>query len=370
MKIGILTLQYGANYGGTLQCFALYKILQDLGYDVEVINFIPTIVAPRYKRLIYNLSMARSFQEFFETIKRMFKPKRHKLLDPNIISVFERFRSKNIKLTPMVNELSISTLNNRFDTIIIGSDQVWSSMVRSHLTYFGDWKPKYSGKLLSYAACSYTDKYPYVRKDRLKALINSFSAISVRDNLTRSLIDKFYNSEISLVADPTLLYDFNNFITPAIINEPYILTYILGHEICGGNINAIKVIKEKLHINKVVAITLNGNDIPYADITMKSSSPEEWVNLIANAGCVYTDSFHGVIFSLKFKKRFIAYYQDKLRASRLIDIQERFNLRINIITHLNQIEQMSTSDFEISDSVTCCINNLIQESKNFLINNL
>lgn len=38
MKIGILTLQYGANYGGTLQCYALYKTLFDLGYDVEVIN--------------------------------------------------------------------------------------------------------------------------------------------------------------------------------------------------------------------------------------------------------------------------------------------------------------------------------------------
>jgi hypothetical protein len=39
MKIGILTMHYRRNYGGILQSYAMMKVLQGLGHDVEVINF-------------------------------------------------------------------------------------------------------------------------------------------------------------------------------------------------------------------------------------------------------------------------------------------------------------------------------------------
>lgn len=243
-------------------------------------------------------------------------------------------------------------------------------MVRSHLTYFGDWTPKYSGKFISYAACAYTDKYPYVRREKLKSLINSFSAISVRDNLTKSFVRQFYNYDITIVADPTLLFDFCKFASPALIEEPYILTYVLGDEILGGNINAIRILKEKLNVSRVVAVTTYGIDIPYADITMKKSSPEEWVNLISNASCVFTDSFHGVVFSLKFKRKFIAYYRNFLRASRLIDLREKYNIKKNIITQTDQLEYLNESDLEIPDSINRNIYSEIHKSRKFLIDNL
>ena len=34
-KIGLLNMRYDNNYGGNLQRFALYTILQKMGYDVE-----------------------------------------------------------------------------------------------------------------------------------------------------------------------------------------------------------------------------------------------------------------------------------------------------------------------------------------------
>ena len=35
-------------------------------------------------------------------------------------------------------------------------------------------------------------------------------------------------------------------------------------------------------------------------------SPEEWIFLINNAEYIFTDSFHGIIFSTIFEKKFIA----------------------------------------------------------------
>ena len=41
MKIGILTIHYGVNYGSALQAYALSNFLRKNGFNVEVINYIP-----------------------------------------------------------------------------------------------------------------------------------------------------------------------------------------------------------------------------------------------------------------------------------------------------------------------------------------
>ena len=38
MKIGILTIHDSPSYGGSLQCFALWKYITEMGYDCEVID--------------------------------------------------------------------------------------------------------------------------------------------------------------------------------------------------------------------------------------------------------------------------------------------------------------------------------------------
>ena len=39
-KVGILTFQDTANFGSALQTYALWKTVNDLGYDCEIINYI------------------------------------------------------------------------------------------------------------------------------------------------------------------------------------------------------------------------------------------------------------------------------------------------------------------------------------------
>lgn len=41
-KIGILTFHYSNNYGGVLQCYALYSYLKSKNKNVEIINYIPS----------------------------------------------------------------------------------------------------------------------------------------------------------------------------------------------------------------------------------------------------------------------------------------------------------------------------------------
>ena len=40
MKIGIITYHFAQNYGSVLQCYALQEYLKNIGYSVEIINFV------------------------------------------------------------------------------------------------------------------------------------------------------------------------------------------------------------------------------------------------------------------------------------------------------------------------------------------
>ena len=56
-----------------------------------------------------------------------------------------------------------------------------------------------------------------------------------------------------------------------------------------------------------------------------------------NAKFIFTDSYHGTLFSLKFKKPFIAYYSEAIRSTRFIDLGKRYCVSDNIVTNVNEI---------------------------------
>lgn len=342
MRIGILTLHSGANYGGTLQCVALYSVLKEMGNDVEVIDFTPTQIAPIHKRFLYNLTCCRSWSDIVEFASRSLYNKgiRHSV-NKNLVEVFDSFRQKKLTFSPKVNEQTISLLNDRYDCIVVGSDQVWSSFVRDKLTYWGDWNPKYNGRLVSYAACATSDEYPMIRRGFMQNLLKRFNAISVRDRITQSLVEKLTKQEVPVVLDPTFLYGFDEFVSESLYSQPYIFVYVLGAEIKGGNDAALDIVKKKIGTPcQVIAATTYDDDIAYADITLKNISPDVWVNLIAHAQFVFTDSFHGSVFSIKNKTPFVAYYAEKSRASRLLDLQAEYCDKKVVVNSISDLKSL------------------------------
>lgn len=347
MRIGILTLHSGANYGGTLQCVALYKTLESLGHQVEVIDFKPTQVTNFRQRLMYNLSCVRSISDIVALFRRSSgrSGAMPRAINSRLRVVFEQFRSVHLCFSASVNEDSIALLNNNYDCIVVGSDQVWGSFVRNRLTYWGDWTPAFPGKLVSYAACATSEKFPLVRKRRMADLLSRFTCISVRDSTTQNLVKSLIGKEMPIVLDPTFLYNFHEFTEQPLIAEPYIFVYVLGHEIEGGNRAAIDLLRQKLNKPcKVIAVTVYDQDVSYADTTIKDASPEQWVNLIAHAEFVFTDSFHGSVFALKNNVRFLAYYSEINRASRLVYLSRSFLDGGCVVSSLHEISKALESD--------------------------
>lgn len=358
MKIGILTMQYRKNYGGILQAYALMKVISSMGHEVEHIDF-------RYNPK-ENIHWVNRFRNLVVSIPKAFglrrpqkKFKANRELPQEHINAFARFKKDNIRYSRVVYNDSINDIVNDYDCIVVGSDQVWNNVEGSHLHFFFDFQPEFRGKKVAYAPCAVFSNTPWYNRRKLSRLLHSFDYIGVRDNTTAALVRNVSGLNPQVVLDPTCLYDFNEFANSSpIIEGDYIFAYILGSELKGGHKSIISKICEKYGNMKVIAAIIP--DIcteveKFADKVMYNAMPSEWINLIAHSRFVYTDSFHGCMFAMKFHKPFFAYYRDSNRASRLVDIKHTY--------HLSNIFQ-SGGDYQIIDVDYQKVDEILNEQKN------
>ncbi len=339
MRIGLLTFCHGTNYGGILQCYATHKLLEAKGHNVEEI-FITGSRLNIVSRLCNKMRTLHSPAQFIKVIRDRLKnseiiPSSNK----DLLPIFDKFREEYLCLSPSLEVDTIGEYANRhYDMIIVGSDQVWTDIYDKHSIYFLGWSPSFKGKKIALAACSAHKHVSKSRNKTLKPLLQSFDRITVRDNRTADLVESIIKKRPSIIGDPSTFYGYKEFLSDK-IESPYIFAYILGNEINGGHAKALQKLKRKYGNIRVRLVTIGRCDESLrseTDEILFACSPQDWVDLIAKATCVYTDSFHAVLFSLKFGTPFIAYYTEAIRASRLKYLKEYYNLR-NIVESVDDI---------------------------------
>lgn len=364
MRIGILTFHRGNNYGGILQCYALQQVLKKLGHTVEVIDYRHNDNRGLVRKLYSKYSTADNIGGFLSSLSDFICKHRtvpfDKALNDASIKEFDEFRSTYLNISKPLDSNTIGDYANaEYDLIITGSDQVWTSLFDNPMAYMIDWKPQFQGKRMSYAACSAHKNLRGSQRNVVKGCLSKFDLITVRDSTTQQLVKNVLGKVPQIVPDPSLLYPYDEFKTQK-QTEPYILTYILGDEIEGGHDVALRKIKQQVGDLPVYAIVIpcNSRDITkYADKVFETLSPEQWVDMFYHARYVYTDSFHAIMFSLKFEKPFVSYYRNKIRSSRLIDLKKRgidsIYSNANEICNISQIysDTLLKGNFSIVDVI-------------------
>lgn len=356
MKVGILTMNYAQNYGGILQTYAMSQFLKELGHDVQIIN--------------YRNSGKNSFISVIAKVcARLHKkgdsittPPRHSL-SKKYLQNFIDFKDRELTYTHSVDEYSIVDCCKNLDAIIIGSDQIWNDVYTNKLIYYFDWM--FSGKKISYAACTILQDAPFFRRKKITKLLASFDTITVRDRHTGNYVKSMTGLTPMQVVDPSCLHDYHALISDNPIGKPYILTYILSGDIQGGNKSAMETIKQNIGNLTVVSVCIPSVSTiskEISDIFMEEATPAEWVNLFYHASFVYTDSFHGIMFSMKFHKPFIAYMKEGGRKSRLQDLIETYSLA-NIVSNVEQIRNLSFSNLINYQQVDSILERNVRASK-------
>ena len=129
------------------------------------------------------------------------------------------------------------------------------------------------------------------------------------------------------LADPTLILPKEQWLNVSKRasnrpNTPYLLTYFLG-----GPSKETRKKLEKLAKEKNMTI------INLGDITEKETyetGPSEFLDYINNASAFFTDSFHGVVFSIIFQTPFVVYERKSTGQSmysRIETILDNFDMR-------------------------------------------
>lgn len=274
MKVGILTFHDAHNYGAVLQAYALKKYIQKLGYEVKIINYHHETIPDGYPKED-NEKRWEKFNKFIKTL----------------IDNEEKVYTKEEDL----EQLDI-------DFWICGSDQIWNTEITRGFNrgFFLDFKT--NGKKISYAVSMGIPELPKEYEQKFKESLEKLDEISVREESLKQYAEKFVDKKIEITLDPTLLLDVSDYEKLLVENSygQYVLIYALGPDE-----RLIKIAKKIAKEKKVEIIELNDKaKKDYFCKQISDASPEEFLSLIKNAKAVITNSFHGTIFSIIFKKEF------------------------------------------------------------------
>lgn len=203
-------------------------------------------------------------------------------------------------------------LSSLYDIAIIGSDQVW-----------GGFEPWFWGvglpakKIVAYAPSvgnllTSNNRWKALIKPYIGTLkffmqaskIKKFDMVCARDSETQRLVKKILKRDVPIVLDPTFLIDWTAYLKHVEISEPYVLVYSYGlSQEIEDYVNTYA--KEKGL--KVVTVNYYTDKSDYCE----AYSPKEVLGLYANAKMVFTDSFHGTVFSVIFKRQFMVIKKGK-----------------------------------------------------------
>lgn len=353
MKIAILTHPLMYNYGGILQNYALQQYLLRKGYEVKTINRIPDYSHPITIYNIYNY-VKRVFLHMitFKDINIYWNPNLPiKRSHYNIISKEIKIFTKNhIVSTCEVLDKEIKALDEieKFDTYIVGSDQVWHP--GCSLLMFLDFCKRDNVRKITYAASA--GNQSWVDYDNLrglcKELSKSFKALSAREEHLALEASLALERNVDWVLDPSFLLtqkDYDIMIRPTINYEKRIFSYILDSD--------EKKCKLELYLSQKLNMPVETGFVFNKKKLVPLPSVDNWINAIKTSSFIITDSFHGCVFSIIYHKQFIAIDNIKRGSKRIFSLLKLFNLENRIISNPS----------EIMDCINNAINYALVEKK-------
>lgn len=356
MKVGILTILNVNNYGAELQCCALYRKLQQLGYDAEVINYLfgihPEHVFDGEKRTVpiplkqlIKVKLLPVVQNMF----CMFHQKNKRLRNKR----FDEFHAKYNHLTstvyPSVKSLYEAKFN--YEVLCIGSDQVWNYMKGYSLEPFFACFDKNNTKKITYASSIGLSSLSVEAEQVFKKELANFAYISVREQQASEILEKLLNRKIDVVLDPTLILNKQEWIEVAKYDmcpkEKYLLVYIVTIKPCDYVLTLARHIAKRRNL-KIVRICRDaypehsGSDVE----EILTAGPSDFVGLFSKAEFVVTNSFHGTVFSINFSKPFYSVIKSHHSTnSRLTSILKKLGLEDRIVPVGSQLPMISDIDF-------------------------
>ncbi len=288
------------NYGAVLQSYALQKVLDKLGVPNLIVDYVPE----HFRGINMGLPIDYMKREGNGALWRWFC---------NCVPIyrvdkkFKSFIKKHCRTTEKTyTKDNFNELN--FATYVFGSDTIWSIWESKGFddAFWANHACMQEARCVAYSPSFADVKFTGEEEKTLINRLQNFAAIGVREPTYLDFIRQHTNVNVEWTLDPTLLLDEKDY--EVVIAEPrnqgrYLLLYTRSRD---ENIVvfADRIAKER--DLKVVEISLQIKHF-YKHKMAYDAGIEEFLALVRDADCVVTNSFHGSIFSILFKKDFYTF---------------------------------------------------------------
>lgn len=330
--IGILTFHWADDYGAMLQTYALKYYLEKVSKEkVEIIPYAPIKLTGRYSlypvvgteignKINYSLisyTFIRNVSYLYEFLKRR--------------RCMRNFRKHYLTAKPTVRSERISL--KKYSAVFVGSDQVWNPEITVGLddAYIGNIREKGNCKLIAYGASFGGEVLPEkYHAHFMKSISENFSVVSLREKSAVPFVRSFFQGNVTDVLDPTLLLEQKEWkkIGKLPQEQGYIL--FIYTEYNEQMIEYLHDLSGEVQ-RKVVQISMPwpGQIRDWIHLEIKGG-PSEFIGFFQNAEYVVTNSFHGMVFSILFEKKFLVFSHSNKNA-RIENLLDKLSLSSRMI---------------------------------------
>lgn len=290
MKIGIVTLHNSYNFGSVLQAFATQKTLVSFGHQPEILNLdtLPYVwkrnkllISKDPRRLLFNLRRAISY-----------------------ISIFRKMH---------ICKVPYSKRRVHYDAVVIGGDELWN--VHNRTFYRA---PEFFGigidseRIIAYAVSCGESKYEdLVNYPGACDGLRRMRTLSVRDDNTLDVVQQLTGRMPPKVLDPPFLVDLTADEEPTSLRN-FILVY--AYRFSPSEVQATVEFARRQGKPLISA----GFCHDWCDSSIVAS-PLQFLGLIHVADYVITNTFHGTVFSIIYRKAFGTFTSNKIKVQSLLN---------------------------------------------------
>ena len=313
IRVGIISYNIYCNftnYGSALQSWALYTAIKRLEigrYEPVLVDYCPDILfdanplnpfknmwdKDEESRRMCELSMPaikENYYKFDRFYHERFVRSKWKYTSKNFIKISE---DENIKKFVCGSDTIFCPDEFGFDDGYYANYECMKNNSVSYAASFGD---------------------PHFTEETYKILnarLQNFKALGLRENLMIPYVTEHTNVPVQKVVDPTLLLtseDYDSITEERLVSEKYLLLYARRYNPTMTEY-AEKLAKENGW--KIIDISLRATNAERGHQMFYEAGVEEFLSLVKYAEYVVTNSFHGMIFSVQFRRPFVIFSREQ-----------------------------------------------------------
>lgn len=363
-KCGIVTFHSAHNYGSVLQAYAMVMTMKKLGTNAELIDFRHPHITDAYEWKLWT-----PYKNWRWNIKDIFL-RGIMGIGKEREKVFKDFIEHKLPKSERINSRK-DILSTKYDVLVCGSDQIWNPVSTGendpiYFLDFGETNCKFS-----YAASAGSSKFPQKEHDKYLGFFKKMKSIGVREIFLKEYLKEEFGLDSVVNPDPTLLLNMNEWerIEKPYPNLPekYLLVYTLAK--VDETLAFAREIGTKLDLPVVQICNtrgLKGESKKNVDFNLMDASPQQFLWLFHHANFIVTNTFHGNMFSVIFRKPFV-HYDVNGNDSRITTLHDAIGLKMTrMIKNVNALKERDINYDLIECQIEAYANKGIQYIKNNL----